>query len=131
VPLVLVFGGMLFVGNAGMQRRLYDPSVYELFRSLKPWNVWISRFAYVLALGQLPFAFNFFWSLLRGPKAPDNPWQVGGLEWTCASSPPSPHNFATIPTVLHGPHELGHPELGDDKDWLGQAEPLPPPRTAK
>ena len=124
VPLVLVFGGMLVVGNAGMQRRLYEPRLYELFRGLQPWNVWISRFAYVLFVGQLPFVVNFFWSLVRGPAAAQNPWQVGGLEWTCADSPPGPHNFAVIPTVLHGPHEFSNPAVVD-KDWLGQAEPLP------
>jgi cytochrome c oxidase subunit I len=126
VPLVVVFVGMLFIGNAGMQRRLYDPSVYDTFKPLQIWNFRISQIAYLLALSQLLFIYNFFSSLLRGPKAPQNPWQVGTLEWTCATSPPSAHNFAEIPIVLHGPHELNHPSLANgDKDWLGQTEQLP------
>ena len=124
VPLVLIFGGMLVIGNAGMQRRLYDPSVYETFRPLKPWNVGITHIAFMLLFGQLFFIWNFFSSLWRGAPAAANPWQVGTLEWTHAASPPAPHNFDEIPTVLHGPHELSHPQL-TDKDWLGQAEPLP------
>src|SRR5712672_3138829 len=32
VPLNIVFGGQLLIGYAGMQRRLYDPSVYEFLR---------------------------------------------------------------------------------------------------
>jgi cytochrome c oxidase subunit 1 len=122
--LVLVFGGMLFLGNAGMQRRLWDPSTYETFKGLVKYQKAISHLAYLLALSQLIFIYNFFATLLRGAPATQNPWQVGTLEWTCASSPPAPHNFDTLPTVLHGPHEFSHPALVD-KDWLGQTEPLP------
>jgi cytochrome c oxidase subunit 1 len=122
--LVVIFVGMLFIGNAGMQRRLYDPSAYELLRPLRPWNVAITHTAWLLLAGQLFFVWNFFASLVRGKPAAQNPWQVGTLEWTHASSPPSPHNFDALPAVLHGPHEFNHPQL-DGKDWLGQTEPLP------
>jgi len=38
-------------------------------------------------------------------------------------SPPPHHNFDVIPTVVRGPHELGHPDaLARGKDWLGQDE---------
>lgn len=121
--LVVIFFGMLVLGNAGMQRRLFDPSAYDWLRPLAGWNRTLSHVAYLLALGQLVFVWNFFASLARGAKAEQNPWQVGTLEWTCAASPPSPHNFETTPTVLHGPHELSHPSL-TEKDWLGQTEPL-------
>jgi cytochrome c oxidase subunit 1 len=123
-PIVVIFVGMLFIGNAGMQRRLYDPSVYETFRPLHRWNVALTHTAWLLLLGQLFFIYNFIASLLRGAPAADNPWQVGTLEWTHTSSPPAPHNFDVVPTVLHGPHEFSHPQLVD-KDWLGQAERLP------
>jgi cytochrome c oxidase subunit 1 len=123
-PIVVIFVGMLFIGNAGMQRRLYDPSVYETFRPLHRWNVALTHTAWILLFGQLFFIYNFFASLLRGAPAPQNPWSVGTLEWTHASSPPDVHNFETVPTVLHGPHEFNHPQLVD-KDWLGQAERLP------
>jgi len=124
VPLFVVFFGMLIIGNAGMQRRLYDPSVYQTFRPLRSWNVGITHTAWILLFAQLLFIWNFFASLVRGAKAAPNPWQVGTLEWTHAASPPAPHNFDEIPTVLHGPHEFNHPAL-TDKDWLGQAEALP------
>jgi cytochrome c oxidase subunit 1 len=122
--LVVIFVGMLFLGNAGMQRRLYDPSAYALFRPLHPWNVALTHTAYLLLAGQLLFVWNFFASLWRGKPAETNPWQVGTLEWTQAASPPAHHNFDVVPTVLHGPHELNHPRLVG-KDWLGQAERLP------
>jgi cytochrome c oxidase subunit 1 len=126
VTLNLVFGGQLLIGYAGMQRRLYDPSVYEFLRPLLPLNRGISQAAFVLGAAQLIFVVNFFWSLFRGPVAAANPWQVGTLEWT-TSSPPPHHNFDRIPTVLHGPHELSHPRTVKHlhRDWLAQNEPLP------
>jgi cytochrome c oxidase subunit 1 len=123
IPLNLVFGGQLVIGYAGMQRRLYDPSVYEFLQHLLPLNQMISRAAFVLGAAQLIFVGNFFYSLARGKRAPANPWEVGTLEWT-VSSPPPPHNFDAIPVVNHGPHELGNPlaraQLG--QDWLAQDE---------
>jgi len=124
VPINLIFCGMLYVGFGGMQRRLYDPSWYVTFKHLLPVNRFISYSAYVLALGSVFFIINFFYSLARGQKASQNPWEVGTLEWTHAESPPKHHNYDHIPTVLHGPHEFNNPAV-KDKDWLGQAEPLP------
>ena len=51
---------------------------------------------------QLVFFFNFFCSLLRGKKAPKNPWQANTLEWT-AESPPPHGNWAELPTRLPRP----------------------------
>jgi cytochrome c oxidase subunit 1 len=124
LALNVVFGGQLLIGWAGMQRRLYDPSAYDFLKHLLPWNVWISRAAYVLGAAQLVFVWNFFASLRRGKPAPANPWQVGTLEWTLPSPPPH-QNFDAIPTVVRGPHELGGPEaIARGKDWLGQDEVL-------
>ena len=128
VPLNLVFMGQLVIGYEGMQRRLYDPSVYDFLKPLLPLNRAISHAAYLLGAAQLIFVVNFFWSLARGRRAAANPWEVGTLEWTVASPPPH-HNFDRIPIVVRGPHELSHPAaraLG--RDWLGQAELLEPPQ---
>jgi cytochrome c oxidase subunit 1 len=124
VPLNLVFMGQLVIGYQGMQRRLYDPSVYDFLKPLLPLNRGISHAAFLLGAAQLIFVLNFFWSLARGARAAANPWEVGTLEWTVASPPPH-HNFEQIPIVVRGPHELSHPAaraLG--RDWLDQAEPL-------
>jgi cytochrome c oxidase subunit 1 len=123
IPITFVFCGMLIVGNAGMQRRLYNPSEYDTFKHLLSINIWISRAAYVLFFGQVFFVYNFVVAQLRGKKADANPWQVGTLEMANTSSPPVHHNFDVIPTVIHGPHEFNNP-LVKGKDWLGQAEPL-------
>ncbi len=129
VPLNLVFMGKLVIGVEGMQRRLYDPSVYEAWRRLAPLNRSISHAAYLLGAAQLLFVWNFFTSLRRGRTAPANPWEVGTLEWSVPSPPPH-HNFDTIPVVVRGPHEMADPAarpLG--RDWLSQTEVVgePPP----
>jgi cytochrome c oxidase subunit I len=129
IPLNVVFMGQLVIGYEGMQRRLYDPSVYDFLKPLLPLNRGISHAAYLLGAAQLIFVLNFFWSLARGAPAAANPWEVGTLEWTVASPPPH-HNFDQIPIVVRGPHELSHPAaraLG--RDWLGQAELIEPAPT--
>ena len=76
LALNVVFGGQLLIGWAGMQRRLYDPSAYEFLAHLLPWNVWISRAAYVLGAAQLVFVVNFFVEPALGQAGARQP--VGG-----------------------------------------------------
>ena len=118
-----VFFGMLIVGYAGMHRRLYNPFVYEFMQSLIPMNTFITWSALLMGFGQLPFLYNFIYSLIKGPKAEQNPWQVGTLEWTLPS-PPKSHNFDEIPVVKCGPHEFGNPKLKNGRDFQYQTEEL-------
>ncbi|HEX2568332.1 MAG TPA: cbb3-type cytochrome c oxidase subunit I [Polyangia bacterium] len=122
IPINLVFLTMLRIGLAGQQRRLYDAQVYKSFLHLFEANQWASRFAYTLFLGGIFFIINFFYSLVAGKKASENPWGIGTLEWGIPSPPPH-HNYDKIPVVLHGPHEFNNPAV-QGKDWLGQAEEL-------
>ena len=116
-----VFFGMMVVGYAGMHRRIYNPFIYDFLKKLVPINTFITWSAILLGLGQLFFLYNFIASLMRGKKASANPWKVGTLEWTIPS--PSPHyNFDKIPCVRCGPHELGNPNLTEDRDFQYQTE---------
>jgi cytochrome c oxidase subunit 1 len=126
VGLSLVFCGQLLAGYAGQQRRLYDPFQYAYTQNLRELNQYTSYFAFALAIGQLAFIVNFFYSLFAGKKAEKNPWQIGTLEWTECDSPPVHHNFDHIPVVLRGPHEYNNPEVLEKlgKDWIGQTERL-------
>jgi cytochrome c oxidase subunit 1 len=118
-----VFMGMLIVGYGGMHRRLYNPFWYEFLQKLIPINTFITWSAIFMGFAQFFFLWNFIYSLIKGKKAGSNPWNVGTLEWTIPS--PAPHyNFDEIPVVKCGPHELGNPALGDDKDFQYQTEDL-------
>ena len=112
---------MHILGVGGMMRRIYNPMQYDFLQWTEPWNVWITRFALLLGLFQLPFAINFVWSLFKGPKAPLNPWDANTLEWT-APSPPGHGNFDIQPVVYRGPYEYASPEVSED--WLSQTRNL-------
>jgi cytochrome c oxidase subunit I len=125
----IFFNGTFFlmhiVGMHGMPRRYAD---YTMFHYLNnPSVIGMNRFmtysAFGLGLTQLIFAFNFLYSIVAGEKAGDNPWHSNSLEWA-TTSPPAHYNFATIPTVYHGPYEYSVP--GHDTDYLPQTEPRSP-----
>ncbi|MDP3775804.1 MAG: cbb3-type cytochrome c oxidase subunit I [Gemmatimonadales bacterium] len=118
----LVFFPMHILGIGGHMRRIYDPSQYAFLKPLQPMNTFITVSAFALFVSQLPFIWNFFHSLFWGKKAEMNPWHDNGLEWTVASPPPH-GNFATTPTVYHGPYEFSRPDM--EQDYLPQNQPLP------
>ena len=63
----------------------------------------------LLGVGMVLCAAVLIHALLRGKKAPRNPWGAATLEWAC-SSPPISHNFHTTPTA-------GDPYDYDDFDF--------------
>jgi cytochrome c oxidase subunit 1 len=79
----------------------------------------MSYAAWGLMLFQIPFIFNFFWSIWKGKPVGSNPWHATTLEWTATTSPPLAHgNFETVPEVYHGPYEYSVP--GRSTDFLPQ-----------
>ncbi len=77
-----VFFPMHFVGLAGLPRRYYTNTAFPYFDDLMDANVMITVFAIITGVIQLLFLFNFFYSMIYGPKAPKNPWRSTTLEWT-------------------------------------------------
>jgi cytochrome c oxidase subunit 1 len=73
----------------------------------------------MLALFQLPFIFNFFWSIRHGERVEDNPWHATTIEWA-APSPPPHGNFVHAPQAYRGPYEYSVPGAG--KDFVPQFE---------
>jgi cytochrome c oxidase subunit 1 len=123
---------MFAQGMAGMLRRMYDgAATYSavsnpgatgaLSASIIHTNVTISIAAWCLALSQIPFILNFFWSINNGrPVVTDNPWDATTLDWQTPTPPPH-GNFLETPTVVRGPYEYSVP--GHKKDFLPQNEP--------
>jgi len=116
----VVFMPMFLLGLAGVSRRLYDGgATYAFAQPVLHLNVVSSWGAWILAVFQLPFIFNFFWSIWKGEKTEENPWQATTIEW--ASPSPPPHgNFLVAPEAYRGPYEYSVP--GAAKDFLPQYE---------
>jgi len=116
----VIFMPMFIVGLAGVSRRLFDGGAsYAFAEPVLHWNAVSSWGAWLLAIFQLPFIFNFFWSMRKGEKTDDNPWQATTIEWA-APSPPPHGNFAVEPTAHRGPYEYSVP--GAAKDFVPQHE---------
>ncbi len=95
----LTFFPQYLLGYMGMPRRYHTyPEEFHVLNVLSSAGASLLAVGYLLPLGYL------LWSLLRGAKAPDNPWAASGLEWR-TSSPPPKENFAQIPRVAGGPYE--------------------------
>ncbi len=99
----LTFFPQFVLGYYGMPRRYASyPPEYQV------WNVLSSAGAVILAIGYLTPLFYLSYSLLRGDRATENPWEATGLEWQ-TSSPPQTENFRHIPTVVDGPYNYPPP----------------------
>ncbi|HXG46385.1 MAG TPA: cbb3-type cytochrome c oxidase subunit I [Methylomirabilota bacterium] len=125
----LVFMPMFAQGMAGMLRRMYNGGAtyattdgeVGLPAAILKANIGVTHAAFFLGLAQLPFIFNFFWSIKNGKKVTsDNPWDATTLEWQTPTPPP--HGNFTKPVVAHrGPYEYSVP--GAATDFTPQSEP--------
>ncbi len=124
VGIYATFFPMHYAGIAGMMRRIYSPQIYAHLQGLGPLNAFISLAAFGLGTAQLIFAYNFLYSVFRGPKAERNPWQATTLEWQAPSPPPHLNWGATLPEVHRWPYDYSVP--GAKEDYIPQTTPLAP-----
>ena len=104
-----LFFPMLIQGLAGVSRRLADGgATYAHAEPVLYLNKASSHSSWALAVFQLPFIINFFWSIFFGKKVEENPWEATTLEWA-APSPPPHGNFTEVPQAYCGPYEYSAP----------------------
>ena len=127
-----IFFPMFLQGMAGVHRRWYDGGgkilpdgthelTYQLTGPVIHWNAFMSVAAFLLAAAQLPFIFNFCWSMFYGKRVPNNnPWDSTTVEWDTPTPPPH-GNFDKPIAIYRGPYEYSVP--GADKDYSPQTEP--------
>jgi len=116
------FFPMHFLGMAGLPRRYYSNTAFPMFDNLLDINEVVSFFAIVGALFQIVFFFNYFYSIYRGPRAPQNPWKSNTLEWTAPTEHIHGNWPGEIPEVYRWAYDYSKP--GMDEDFVPQTIPL-------
>jgi cytochrome c oxidase subunit 1 len=109
------------MGLLGMPRRYANFSEYRFLDNSHGLVLFVTIAAIVTVAVQIVFYFNFFWSMFKGKKATENPWEATTLEWTTASPPPHDNFAGRIPEVYRGPYEFSVP--GAPNDFIMQQEP--------
>ncbi len=98
IQLILLFIGinLLYLPQfllIDMPRRYYTyPAEWKLLNQVSTLG------SYIVGLGFLLGAYILYKSLRHGEKAPPNPWNAWGIEWTTPSPPPR-HNYEGQPVV--------------------------------
>ena len=105
----LTFFPQFIMGSRGMPRRYYNYAPqFQTYHQMSTIGSMLLGLSLMLLAGVL------IHSLLRGRKAPANPWGAASLEWQ-AASPPVLHNFDSPPLEVD-PYDLDSqvydPQLG-------------------
>ena len=121
-----IFMPMHYLGMAGQTRRYSQFTEVAYQTKLLPLQTFMTFAAFVTIAAQFLFVINLFWSMFKGPKASDNPWDATTLEWTTATPPPHDNFGGKTPVVHNGPYEYGVP--GAPKDFVMQSDPATQPK---
>jgi cytochrome c oxidase subunit 1 len=119
----LIFWPMHFIGLAGVPRRYYSFNEIEAFAQYGDLNKLISVVTVIVFLGQFVFLVNFVWSMYRGRKATQNPWQANTLEWTSPIEGIHGNWEGDLPTVHRWPYDYSR-NPDSDVDFIPQTVPL-------
>ncbi len=128
-----VFFPMHFMGLAGVPRRYYAFTAYDQFNVFVDMNKFITYAAFIGGIAQFIFLFNFFYSMFKGKKAVQNPWESNTLEWTTPVKHLHGNWPGEIPHVYRWPYDYSVP--GHEIDFIpqttpdeGQLDPLSEPK---
>jgi cytochrome c oxidase subunit 1 len=116
-----IFMPMHYLGIAGGTRRYSQYTEVAYLQKLMPIHQFMTYAAIITITAQFIFVINLFWSMFKGPKASDNPWESTTLEWTTATPPPHDNFGGVTPVVHNGPYEYGVP--GAARDYVMQTDP--------
>ncbi|MDT4967490.1 MAG: cytochrome c oxidase subunit [Acidobacteriota bacterium] len=123
-----IFIPMHIMGIVGMPRRYSrfaenGQQIYGFLESLHPLVLFVTVAAIITFFTQFLFLFNLIWSLFKGKKAGDNPWEATTLEWSIPSPPPHDNFAGILPVTYRGAYEYSVP--GAPNDFIMQTAPEP------
>ncbi|HQR06666.1 MAG TPA: cbb3-type cytochrome c oxidase subunit I [Gemmatales bacterium] len=116
VIIFIGFNGTFFpqfvMGAKGMPRRYQN-----YYAEYQPYHRASTYGSYFMATGFVLAGFTLLQSLVRGKKAPPNPWGGATLEWQTPSPPPT-ENFYHTPVIDDQPYNYDRQTyLGPEKGW--------------
>jgi cytochrome c oxidase subunit 1 len=120
-----IFMPMHYLGMSVGTSRYSQYTEVAYLQRLMPIHTFMTYAAIITIASQFIFVINLCWSMFKGPKASDNPWESTTLEWTTATPPPHDNFGGRTPVVNHGPYEYGVP--GAAKDFIMQNDPASTP----
>ena len=101
----VTFFSQFVMGSRGMPRRYYN-----YVEEFQLWHQLSTVGSYILAIGLFAALWAMIHSLMKGEKAPANPWGGATIEWE-TESPPIEHNFIGQPLCRKGPYD--YPEIDE------------------
>ena len=117
-----IFFPMHFLGLAGVPRRYYANTEFPMFNDMVDINELITVFAMIAGFAQLFFIYNVFYTIFKGPKAPQNPWESTTLEWTTPVEHLHGNWPGDIPEVHRWAYDYSKPD--SEVDYIPQTVPL-------
>ena len=111
-----IFGPMHYLGMIAHPRRYAETTGvdYLAAQGANELHYFITIAAMATVTVQILFLINFLWSLFKGKKASDNPWEATTLEWTIPTPPPHDNFAGKIPTVYRGAYDFSVPKAKRD-----------------
>lgn len=109
-----VFFPMHFMGLDGVPRRYYSFTGFEYMNEWLDVNKFISISAIIGSAAQFIFVYNFFSSIFKGKKSPQNPWKSNTLEWTAPVEHLHGNWPGEIPHVYRWPYDYSKPGVVED-----------------
>lgn len=122
IGVYLVFFPLHYIGMAGFPRRYYSFTSFDSFSTHVDLNMFVTIAAAITFAAQFIFLFNFFYSIYRGRKAPNNPWRSNTLEWSTPRVPGHGNWMGEIPKVYRWSYDYSKP--GSKEDFIPQYIPL-------
>ena len=114
IGIYLIFMPMHYIGIAGFPRRYYQFTTYDFTSSYTDLNMFVTVAAILTFAAQFIFLYNFFHSMFRGKRAPQNPWRSNTLEWTTPVNPGHGNWVGEIPAVYRWSYDYSKPGAAED-----------------
>lgn len=120
VGVYAIYFPMHYLGFMGVPRRYF---AFDSIENVPAEAIGLNQFITIaaLAVGAVQFVFlaNLIWSVFKGRKASENPWDATTMEWQTPETPPTHGNWGPkLPVVHRWAYDYSLP--GAERDFVPQ-----------